>query len=126
MKNQLIALALVASLGLAACANTGASYRPINDGPVGVGYQSDLTQCQRLATERRYMNGDTRNKALAGAGLGAIAGLADDDTNDTEGAIAGAIVGALVGSGQGAAEAHGERRQIVIQCMRGRGHRVVG
>ena len=38
----------------------------------------------------------------------------------------GALAGAAAGGLGGAAEAHGERRQIVMNCMEGRGHNIVG
>lgn len=113
-------------LVLAACANSGARYEPVADGPTSVTYAADLEACQALATERDYVNGDTRNNALIGAGLGALAGVADDEVNDTEGAITGAIVGAVAGAGGTMIETRSERRDIVIDCMKGRGHTVVG
>ena len=122
---HLAALA-VSGFALAACANSGASYRPVADGPTDVAYESDLQDCQSVATERSYLNGDTRNNALIGAGLGALAGIADDEVNDTEGAISGAIVGAVAGAGVTMIETRGERRDIVVDCMKGRGHAVVG
>lgn len=117
---------LVAASVLAACANTGAAYRPIVDGPRAAGFEVDLSECQDLARERKLMNGDTKTQAAMGAVLGALVGLADDDVSDTEGVIGGAIAGAAAGSVSGSVDAQGERKDIVIQCMRGRGHKVVG
>lgn len=121
-----LASLLAASVLVSACANSGASYKPVADGPTRVAYNSDLEACQAVATERSYVNGDTRNNAMIGAGLGALAGIADDEVNDTEGAIAGAIVGAVAGAGVTMVETRGERRNIVVECMKGRGHPVVG
>jgi hypothetical protein len=123
-----IHLSAVAACGLvlAACANSGASYKPVADGPTSITYAEDLEACQAVATERSYINGDTRNNALIGAGLGTLAGIADDDVNDTEGAITGAIVGAIAGAGATMIETRGERRDIVVDCMKGHGHAVVG
>jgi len=119
--------ALAASgLVLAACANSGASYKPVADGPTSVTYAGDLEACQNVAAERSYINGDTRNNALIGAGLGTLAGIKDDDVSDTEGAITGAIVGVIAGAGATMIETRGERRDIVVDCMKGRGHAVVG
>ncbi len=117
---------LALSLLQAGCANTGARYQPLADGPVSAAYESDLASCQTLATGRNYMNADTKTDAAIGAGIGAIAGIADDDISDTEGLIAGMIVGALAGGGSAMIETREQRRQIVIQCMQGRGHSVVG
>ncbi|MGV6820988.1 MAG: glycine zipper family protein [Parvularcula sp.] len=126
MKTLIVTTISIGSLALAGCSNTGATYTPITDGPVSPQFQADLSACQRLATERGYLNDDTKSQALIGAGIGALAGLADDDVSDTEGAVAGAVVGALAGGGAGMVETRGQRRQIVIECMKGRGHRVVG
>lgn len=126
MKNILLITAIIGGLGLAGCANTGAKYEPIADGPTSVTYASDLDTCQQLATNRGYINDDTKTDAMIGAGIGALAGIADDDLSDTEGAIAGAVVGAIAGGGSGMIETREQRRQIVIDCMKGRGHPVVG
>jgi outer membrane lipoprotein SlyB len=126
MKHLLFTTAALAGLFLAGCANTGATYDPIADGAVRAAYADDLESCQKLATMRGYANDDTKTSAVIGAGLGALAGIADDDINDTEGAIAGAVVGAVVGGGAGMLETRGQRRQVVIDCMKGRGHPVVG
>ena len=126
MIKHLTLVPLAAAAFVGACANSGASYRPVADGPTSVTYAADLEACQAVATERSYINGDTRNNALIGAGLGALAGVADDDVNDTEGAIAGAVVGALAGAGGTMVETRDERREIVVECMKGRGHAVVG
>ena len=122
MKKLMLTLVVVGRFGLAGCAATGANYAPIADGPVSITYAADLETCQQLATKRGYMNDDTKTNAMIGAGLGALAGLADDGG----GALAGAVVGALAGGGAGMVETREQRRQIVIECMKGRGHRVVG
>ncbi|MCP5145564.1 MAG: glycine zipper family protein [Gammaproteobacteria bacterium] len=111
---------------LLGCANTGAHYQPIVDGPLSNRYGSDLIACQQLATARSYANDDTKSNAAIGAGLGALAGLADDSVGTAEGLLAGAVVGALAGSGASMLETREQRRQVVITCMRGRGHNVVG
>lgn len=115
------------SLMIGACAtNSGANYEPLLDGDTSPAFKADLAECQALAEHRNYLNDDTRTDALIGAGIGALAGIADDDVNDTEGAIAGAIVGALAGGGARALETRDERKDIVVSCMQGRGHRAVG
>lgn len=126
MKPLYPALMILTALAIAACANSGARYEPVADGPVGSTYASDLEACQSVATGRGYLNADTRTNAAIGAGLGALAGLADEDVTDTEGVIAGAVVGALAGGGAGMVETREQRRRIVIDCMQGRGHPVVG
>ncbi len=112
---------------ISACAtNSGANYEPIVDGAKTASYATDLSQCQTLAEERSYLNDDTQQNMMIGAALGAVVGLADGDVSDTEGAIGGAVAGAIGGTIEGSVEARGERKQIVVECMAGRGHQVVG
>lgn len=123
---QFLVLPAVAALPLliGACANTGANYSPVVDGPKSSGYQADLNACQALA--RHQFRGEPAGAAFLGGGIGALAGLADEDLSDTEGAIGGALVGAAAGGVAGAVSTAEKRKAIVIACMRGRGHRVVG
>lgn len=117
---------IASALAVTACAGGGADYAPIIDGPRTAAYEADLVQCQDLSRQRALINSDTRTDMAVGAGLGALAGLADDDVTDTEGAIAGAVVGAAAGALGGSMEARDERRQIVVECLRMRGYRAVG
>jgi uncharacterized protein YcfJ len=89
-------------------------------------YSADLGQCRQVAESRDYLNSDTRTGALIGAGLGGLIGLADADDANVEDFIGGAIIGALFGGGERALETRQERKSIVLNCMAGRGHRVVG
>ena len=117
----------VLGVALTACGETGANYRPVVDGPRDRLYAQDLSECRHLARERGYLNDDTKTQAGVGAVLGGLVGaVSADDGDEGEGAIVGAAAGALIGAGSGAADAHGERKNIVIRCLRGRGHRVVG
>lgn len=105
-----------------ACADSGANYRPILDGAPTPAFQSDLAACQSLARNQRQFDQETAGAAVLGAGAGAVLGAADDDGDAVGGAIAGALAG-----GVASAVSAGERREaIVIECLRGRGHRVVG
>lgn len=112
------------SLVLGGCANTASGYRPIVDGYQGDVYHADLADCQALAKTKRYDNGDTRTSALAGAVVGGAAGAIEDGS--VEGAVVGVLLGALIGGASGAAETRTDRKDIVIRCMDGRGHAVVG
>ena len=111
---------LLLPLGLAACANTGANYTPIVDGPKNSAFYADLSACQTLATERGYLNDDTKGDALLGAALGALVGAVDGDV------LGGAVVGGAAGTAAGAYKAKDERKSIVVSCMQNRGHQVVG
>ncbi len=112
------------SLVLGGCANTASGYRPIVDGYEDEAYHADLADCQALAKTKRYDNGDTKTSALAGAVVGGAVGAIEDDS--VEGAIVGALLGGLIGGASGAADTRTDRKDIVIRCMSGRGHAVVG
>lgn len=107
---------------LAACADSGANYRPILDGPPTAAFQSDLSACQALARHQRQFDQETAGAAVLGAGTGALLGAAADDAD----AVGGAVAGALAGGVAAAVNASERREAIVVECLRGRGHRVVG
>lgn len=111
-----------AALSLAACADSGANYQPILDGPQTIAFQADLEACQTLARNQNQFDKDTVGAAVLGAGAGAVLGQVDDAGD----ALGGAIVGALAGGAAGAVNASEQRQAIVIECLRGRGHAVVG
>ena len=115
-------MTLPAVLLVAACANGGAQYAPVLDGPKTPAFRADLAACQRLANNQNQFDRNTLGAAVLGAGAGAVLGEVDDSGD----ALGGAIVGALAGGAAGAVNARDRRQAIVIECMRGRGHRVVG
>ena len=105
------------------CANSSARYQPIVDGKISADYYADVQACQQLATQRKFNNGDVKSDAVAGALTGVLIGAIEEGT---QGAIAGAVVGSALGAGGRAWDTRAERKNIVIECMKGRGHRVVG
>ena len=115
-------LILPATLVLGACADSGANYTPILDGAPTAAFQSDLSACQALARNQSQFDQETLVATVLGAGAGAVLGEADDDGD----ALGGAIVGALAGGAAGAVNASERREAIVVECLRGRGHPVVG
>jgi len=121
-----ITLVGIASLTITACASGGAAYRPVVDGPMDSVYMADLSDCRSVAESREYVNSDTKTGAAIGAGIGGLIGLADADDANVEDFIGGAIVGAIFGGGETALETREQRKSIVVNCMAGRGHRVVG
>ena len=72
MKPLLILLA--SAIGLTACADSGANYRPILDGTPSAAFQSDLAACQTLARDQRQFDQETAGAAVMGAGAGALLG----------------------------------------------------
>ncbi|ANO52730.1 hypothetical protein [Woeseia oceani] len=124
MKTVANAMVTIAVLAASGCAST--AYEPIVDGHRNESYSTDLRACQELANEHRNVGKDAREGALLGAGLGALIGLADGSSDDVKDAIAGAVIGAAVIGGEAISEAYDKNQSIVVSCMQGRGHRVVG
>lgn len=118
MKKQLT-MSLAGLALVAACSDTGANYRPILDGAPTPAYEADLTACQALA--RDQFEHEALGAAVLGAGVGAALGEADSGD-----AAGGAIAGALTGGVASAVDVDERRQSIVIECLRGRGHPVVG
>jgi len=121
MKHMIIP-ALPALALLAACEGSGASYAPILDGEPTAAYRTDLAECQALARNQRQFDQETVAAAVLGAGVGAVLGSVDEDA----GAAGGAIAGGLAGGAAVGVDASERREAIVVECLRGRGHRVVG
>lgn len=119
MKSLLI---FPAMLAVAACADSGANYQPILDGPATPAYRTDLAACQALARNQSQLDQETLGAAALGAGAGAVLGEVDDEAD----ALGGAIVGALAGGAASAVNVSERREAIVVECLRGRGHRVAG
>jgi hypothetical protein len=107
---------------LAACEGSGASYEPILDGAPTTAFQADLAACQALARNQRQFDQETHAAAVLGAGVGAVLGTVDEDA----GAAGGATADGLAGGGAVAVDVSERREAIVVVCLRGRGHPVVG
>lgn len=119
MKKTLMIAALLPAL--AACADSGANYQPILDGQPTAAFQSDLAACQALARNQNQFDQERVAATVLGAGAGAILGEADSGD-----ALGGAVAGALAGGVASSVDVNERREAIVIECLRGRGHRVVG
>lgn len=119
MKKKLMISALLPAL--AACADSGADYQPILDGQPTAAFQSDLAACQALARNQNQFDQERVAATVLGAGAGAILGEADSGD-----ALGGALAGALAGGVASSVDVNERRESIVIECLRGRGHRVVG
>ncbi|WP_170342237.1 glycine zipper family protein [Ruegeria arenilitoris] len=125
-KERFTLTVLPLALVTAACSGTGAQHQPVLSAEPGPAYAADLDQCRALAKSQDLWSPETRTQALIGAGVGAMAGISDDTVGNTEGAIAGAAVGSAAGAVAGAAEMRNTRRDILIECLRQRGHPVAG
>lgn len=108
---------ILTAMFLSGCASVGSEYVPLVDNP-NENFQTDLYQCQNYAKSEASVG----DGALVGGALGAILGmvLAPREFRG-EFARAGAI-GGLTGGATGAVN---NQRQVVINCMRGRGHNVL-
>jgi outer membrane lipoprotein SlyB len=85
-------------------------------------YESDLAECQQLAEQAPGAGAGTVGGAGVGAALGAGLAVATGHKNLVgQAAGGGAVLGGAKGAGAGARE----RRQIVSNCMKGRGHAVL-
>lgn len=122
MPNTLKTTALV-TLGLFVAACSDDPYAPIVDGPQGAQFQSDLAACRQVSLQLEKTN-DSRT---GGAIVGGLVGAAEaDDGDELGGAVAGALIGGALGSAEESSEVQEARNGIVFNCMRGRGHNVVG
>lgn len=115
-------LLLPALIALGACANLGTNEQLVVDGPRSAAFDSDLAQCRALVRDQGQLEAETGAAAVLGAGVGALAGLVDDDMTPSEAAIGGALGGAAFATAENA----DKRQDMVINCMIGRGHKVIG
>lgn len=109
---------------VAACANSGANYVPVIDGPVGPNYANDLAYCQALASQQGTFDRNTAATAATGAAVagGTTAVLNNEGTNVRD----AALVGAAAGVAAGALQQQQNKEAIIRNCMRDRGYNVVG
>lgn len=111
-------LILMATLLLAAC--SGAAGPIIDTKGVDMAkYQQDQAECEVYAEEvsaGRAVGKGAAGGAAVGAAIGAIAG---------GNAGRGAGIGAVTGGAQSARTADREKAEVVRNCLRGRGYRVL-
>ncbi len=84
-------------------------------------YEQDLAECRVYSEEVQ-----TGKKTAKGAASGAVVGGAIGAiTGNSTTAARGAGVGAVSGGAKGASQGEREALQVVKQCLRGRGYRVL-
>ncbi|MGH8495177.1 MAG: glycine zipper family protein [Gammaproteobacteria bacterium] len=113
------ALLLMALLLAAGCARD----RPIVDtkGVNPVAYRQDLAECQNYARQV-----ETGRQVAGGVAAGAVVGgLFGAAVGDSDTAKRGAGAGSVAGGARGAGHAAHEKEQVVRNCLRGRGYRVL-
>lgn len=118
---RLLPFPAAALVFVAGCADSGANYTPILDGVPTSTYAADLAACQALARDQNQFDQETLGATVLGAGAGAVLGEADSGDP-----LGGAVAGALAGGIASAVDASERREAIIVECLRGRGHRVVG
>jgi len=104
------------------------NYSPVVDRP-SANYQQDLIECRLLATQR--MTGAEAGLAgtAVGGGVGAAVGAgwnAIFGGRVGRGAAGGALIGGVAAGIKSAVRAHNNQKAIVVQCLRFRGHQIVG
>ena len=112
-------------LVLAACDGYPTSRPLAVDGTRNASFGQDEIECRALAANYNPQKqaGAIGGGAVSGALIG---GLTSASGQGTEGALAGAAIGGLLGAAEGSYEEDEARRQVLINCMQGRGHRVIG
>ena len=116
---------LLGVLVLAACDGYPTSRPLAVDGTRNANFGQDEIECRALAANYNPQKqaGAIGGGAVSGALIG---GLTSASGQSTEGALAGAAIGGLLGAAEGSYEEDEARRQVLINCMQGRGHRVIG
>jgi outer membrane lipoprotein SlyB len=116
-------LTIIIAIAIAAtgCANTGANYRPIVDRP-GSDYEQNLAECQQHAQKLSGAAGNAAAGAVAGAIFGALVMSAMGVKGYRN---EGAMVGALNAGATGAISGETSQRQVIKNCLAGRGFSVL-
>ncbi|WP_205737329.1 YMGG-like glycine zipper-containing protein [Halioglobus japonicus] len=116
--NKCLALMVVA--GLTACTTTD-DIIVDRKGVDPAKYQQDLAECQGYSSEVKTGEKTARG-AASGAVVGGLIGAAVGNSRDAQ---RGAGAGAVSGAARGASEGSREEVQVVKQCLRGRGYKVL-
>lgn len=115
--NRRIMTVCTSVIFMTACANTN----PVID-TKGVdmrAYQADLAECQEYAELISAGEEAAKEAGLGAAFFWALSKVSGGDDK------ASASVGAITGTSKGLREAAREKEQIVKNCLRGRGYRVL-
>ncbi len=107
-------------LGLAGLLGCASHPEPIIDtqGVDLVRYEQDLAECRTYAEQIDPASGVAKGTA-AGAAVGAMAGAVGGDV------ARGAGYGAVAGGSKSAVMADRDKQEVVKNCLRGRGYRVL-
>jgi hypothetical protein len=115
-------------LSLSACA-TPQTYTPIIDlkGVDAYQYQQDLAECRQYGAQVNPA-GDAAGGALLGGGIGAALGAATGAVfgSPGSGAAVGAAIGGIGSGAGGGLDGVEKQKQIINNCLLGRGYRLLG
>jgi hypothetical protein len=112
---------IVAVAGLAVACTTTDEIIIDRKGVDPAKYEQDLAECRSYSTEVK-----TGEKAVRGAASGAVVGgMVGAVVGNSQDAERGAGVGAITGGARGVSEGTRQEVQVVKQCLRGRGYRVL-
>jgi outer membrane lipoprotein SlyB len=114
---MVIICCLATAAALAGCSSTSG---PIIDtkGVNMAHYESDLADCQGYSEQVHIEQGVAKG-AVAGGAVGAATGAVVGDVGK------GAGVGAIAGAARSAQRGDREKSQVVTNCLRGRGYKVL-
>ncbi len=84
-------------------------------------YEQDLAECSEYSSEVKTGEKTARG-AASGAVVGGLVGAAVGNSRDAQ---RGAGAGAVTGAARGVSEGSRQEVQVVKQCLRGRGYRVL-
>jgi hypothetical protein len=98
---------------------TGTDYQPLIDNP-GPNHSADLYQCQQIASSE-----SKGSDVAVGSVVGALVGLGVDAVSGGGHALGYSAMFASTGGLGGYANASANQKNIVINCMRGRGYNVL-
>ncbi|XOV86309.1 MAG: YMGG-like glycine zipper-containing protein [Pseudomonadota bacterium] len=85
-------------------------------------YDADLAECRSYANQVKTGEQAVTQGAI-GAAVGSVLGAV---IGDSDLAQRGAGVGAVSGTTRGASKALNRKEQVVMNCLRGRGYKVLG
>ena len=113
-------IALAALLALAGCTTTDEIIIDTK-GVNMAAYEQDLAECRAYSNEVQ-----TGEKAARGAASGAVVGgLIGAAVGNSRDAQRAAGAGAVTGGAKGVSQGERDKVQVVKQCLRGRGYRVL-
>ena len=121
-RSALAVISMAAILTGCATTGTGSNFRPIVDNK-GVDlnrYEADLLECQEYAKKTPNAGKSGAGGAAVGAALGLALALIGGDKK-----LASAGAGAVVGGAVGASAGETSQRDIIRNCLTGRGYKVL-